>query len=80
MMPGFIKVDNATFYEDIWPRIKDDVEIITSTRYDTKKGGDTVIVKWGYKDLIKEKIVVAIGRFDATGETHWVVPTLIQRI
>lgn len=59
---------------------QDDVEIITSTRYDTKKGGDTVVIKWGYKDLIKEKIVVAISRVDATRETHWVVPTLIQRI
>ena len=80
MIPGFVEVDSATFYDDIWPRIKDDVEIIASTRYDTKKGGDTVIVKWGYKDLIKEKIVVAIRRLDATGEKCWVVSTLIQRI
>ncbi len=80
MMPGFVKMDSAIFYSDIWPRIKDDVEIIASTRYDTKKGGPTVIIKWGYKGHIKEKIIVAIGRHDATGEKYWVVPTLIQRI
>ena len=79
-MPGFVKVDSATFYDDIWPRIKDDVEIIESTRDNTKKGDRTFIMKWGYKDLIKEKIIVAIGSLDATGETHWVVPTLLQRV
>ncbi len=80
MMPGFVEVDSATFYDDIWPRIKDDVEIIESKRDNTKKGDCTVIIKWGYKDHIKEKIVVAIGRLDAKGEKHWVVPSLIQRI
>lgn len=80
MMPGFVKVDSVTFYDDIWPQIKDDVEIIESKRDNTKNGDRTFIMKWGYKDLIKEKIVVAIGRLDATGEKHWVVPTLIQRI
>ncbi len=80
MMPGFVEVDSATFYDDIWPQIKDDVEIIESNRDDAKKGVRTVIIKWGYKDLIKEKIIVAIGRLDATGEKHWVVPTLIQRV
>ncbi len=76
-MPGFIKVDSDTFYSDIWPQIKNDVEILESSWDATKKGVCTVILKWGYKDLIKEKIVVAIGRVDATGEKHWVVPTLI---
>jgi hypothetical protein len=80
MMPGFVRVDSFIFYEDIWPQIKDDVEVIANTRYDTKKGGHTVVIKWGFKDHIKEKIIVAIVRVDATGETHWVVPTLIQRI
>jgi len=80
MMPGFVKVDSATFYADIWPQIKNDVEIIESNRDDAKKGVCTVIMKWGYKDLIKEKIIVAIGKLDATGEKYWVVPTLIQRV
>ena len=80
MMPGFIKVDSDTFYADIWPQIKNDVEIVESNWDATKKGVCMVMLKWGYKDLIKEKIVVAIGRVDATGEKHWVVPTLIQRV
>ncbi len=54
MMPGFVKMDSATFYDDIWPQIKDDVEIIESNRDDAKKGVCTVIMKWGYKDLIKD--------------------------
>ena len=80
MMPGFVEVDSVTFYDDIWPRIKDDVEIIESNRDDAKKGVRTVIIKWGFKGHIKEKIIVAIGRLDATGKKHWVVPTLIQRV
>jgi len=80
MMPGFVRVDSATFYDDIWPQIKDDVEIIESSRANTKKGVRTFIIKWGYKEDIKENIIVAIGRLDATGEKYWVVPTLIQRI
>ncbi len=80
MMPGFVEVDSAIFYSDIWPRIKDDVEVIESNRDNTKKGVRTFIIKCGYKDLIKVKIIVAIGRLDATGEKHWVVPTLIQRV
>ncbi len=80
MMPGFVKVDSATFYDGIWSQIKDDVEIIESTRDNTKKGVRTFIIKCGYKDLIKVKIIVAIGRLDATGEKYWVVPTLIQRV
>ncbi len=78
MMPGFVRVDSITFYDDIWPQIKDDVEIIETNRDDAKKGVRTIIFKWGYKDHIKEKIVVAIGRVDATGEKHWVVPALIK--
>jgi len=80
MMPGFVKVDSATFYDDIWPQIKDNVEVIESNRDNTKKGVRTVIVKWGFKDHIKEKFIVAISRLDATEEKHWVVPTLIQRV
>jgi len=80
MMPGFVKVDSATFYDDIWPRIKDNVEVIESNRDNTKKGVRTVIMKWGYKDHIKEKFIVAISRLDGTEEKHWVVPTLIQRV
>jgi len=80
MMPSFVKVDSVTFYDDIWPQIKDNVEVIESNRDNTKKGVRTVIVKWGFKGHIKEKIIVAIGRLDATGESHWVVPTLIQRV
>ncbi len=67
MMPGFVEVDSITFYEDIWPKIKNDVEIIENNWDDAKKNDRSIIIKWGYKD-------------DATGETHWVVPTLIQRV
>ena len=80
MMPGFINVDSDTFYSDIWSQIKNDVEIVESNWDATKKGVCTVILKWGYKDLIKEKIVVAICKVDITGEKHWVDPTLIQRV
>ncbi len=80
MMPGFVRVDSATFYDDIWPQIKDNVEVIESNRDNTKKGVRTVIVKCDFKGHIKEKIIVAIGRVDATGEKYWVVPTLIQRV
>ena len=79
MMPGFVEVDSATFYSDIWPRIKDDVEIIESKRGNTKKGVRTLIMELGYKDH-KEKFIVAIGRLDGTEEKHWVVRTLIQRV
>ncbi len=80
MMPGFVKVDSATFYDDIWPRIKDDVEIIESNRGNAKKGVRTVIIKWGYKDHAKEKIILAISQLSGAREKHWVVPTLIQRV
>jgi len=80
MMPGFVEMDSVTFYVDIWPQIKDNVEIIESYRDNTKKGVRTVIVKWGFKDHIKDKIILAISRLDATEEKHWVVPTLIQRV
>ena len=79
MMPGFVKMDSATFYDDIWPRIKDHVEVIESNRDNTKKGVRTLIMELGYKDH-KEKFIVAIGRLDGTEEKHWVVSTLIQRV
>ncbi len=79
-MPGFVEVDSVTFYSDIWPRIKDDVEILETIRDSAKKGVRTLIIKWGFKDHIKEKFIVAIGRLDGTEEKHWVVPTLIQRV
>ncbi len=80
MIPGFVEVDSVTFYSDIWPRIKDDVEIIESNRGNAKKGVRTVIIKWGYKDHAKEKIIVAISQLSGAREKHWVVPTLIQRV
>ena len=80
MMPGFVKVDSAIFYSDIWPRIKDDVEVIESNRDNTKKGVRTFIMKLGYKDHIKEKIIPAISQLSGAREKHWVVPTLIQRV
>ncbi len=79
-MPGFVRVDSATFNDDIWPRIKDHVEVIESNRDNTKKGVRTFIMKWGYKDHIKEKFILAISRLDGTEEKHWVVPTLIQKV
>jgi len=75
MMPGFVEVDSAIFYSDIWPRIKDHVEILETIRDGAKKGVRMLIIKWGYKNHIKEKLIVAIGRLDATGEKHWVIPT-----
>ena len=80
MIPGFVEVDSVTFYSDIWPRIKDDVEIIESNRGNAKKGVRTVIIKWGYKDHAKEKIILAISQLSGAREKHWVVPTLIQRV
>jgi len=87
MMPGFVEVDSVTFYVDIWPRIKNDVEIIESNRGNiesnrgnAKKGVRTVIIKWGYKDHAKEKIILAISQLSGAREKHWVVPTLIQRV
>ena len=80
MMPGFVEVDSVTFYVDIWPRIKNDVEIIESNRGNAKKGVRTVIIKWGYKDHAKEKIILAISQLSGAREKHWVVPTLIQSV
>jgi hypothetical protein len=80
MILGFVEMDGDTFYGDIWPRIKDDVEILESIRDGAKKGVCPVIIKWGYKDDTKEKIILAISRLDGTEEKHWVVPTLIQRV
>jgi len=80
VIPGFVEVDSVTFYSDIWPRIKDDVEIIESNRGNAKKGVRTVIIEWGYKDHAKEKIILAISQLSGVRERHWVVPTLIQRV
>jgi len=79
VIPGFVKMDSAIFYSDIWPRIKDDVEVIESNRDNTKKGVRTFVMKLGYKDH-KEKFILAISRLEGTEEKHWVVPTLIQRV
>ena len=76
-MPGFVEVGIDTFYGDIWPQIKDNVEIIECNRDDAKKDVRPVTIKWSYKKHIKEKIIVAIGRLDATGEKFRVVPDLI---
>jgi len=70
MMPGFVEVDSVTFYVDIWPRIKNDVEIIESNRGNAKKGIRTVIIKWGYKNHIKEKIILAISQLSGAREKH----------
>jgi len=78
-MPGFVRVDSATFNDDIWPRIKDEVEVIESNRDNTKKGVRTFIMKLDYKDH-KEKFILAISQLDGTEEKHWVVPTLIQKV
>ncbi len=80
MILGFVEMDGDTFYGDIRPRIKDNVEILETIRDSAKKGARPVIIKWGYKDDTKEKIILAISRLDDTEEKHWVVPTLIQRV
>ncbi len=80
MMPGFVEVDSATFYDDIWPRIKDDIEILGTIQNSAKKGVRSDIIVWGYKDHTKEKLTVAINLIDDTEEKYWVDPTLIQRI
>jgi len=78
MILGFVEVDSDTFYGDIRPRIKDNVEILETIRDGAKKSVCPVIIKWGYKEHIKEKIIVAIGRLNGTEEKHWVVPALIS--
>jgi len=80
MILDFVEVDSDTFYVDIWPRIKDDVEILETIRDSAKKGVRSDIIVWGYKDHTKEKITVAISRLNDTEAKYWVVPTLIQRI
>ncbi len=80
MILDFVEVDSDTFYGDIWPRIKDDVEILETIRDSAKKGVRSDIIVWGYKDHTKEKIPVAISRLNDTEAKYWVVPTLIQRI
>ena len=80
MMPGFVQVDIDTFYADIWPQIKNDVEIIESSWDGAKKSDRSIIIKWGYKDDTKEKLILAISRLDDTEAKYWVVPTLIQRV
>jgi len=79
MMPGFVQVDRHTFYVDIWPRIKKDVEAVESNWADAKKGVRPIVIKWGYKDEnTEEKIIVAVSRADDAGEEHWVVESLIS--
>ncbi len=80
MMPGFVQVDIDTFYAAIWPQIKNDVEIIESSWDGAKKSDRSIIIKWGYKDDTKEKIILAISQLNAAGDKYWVVPSLIQRI
>ena len=79
MMPGFVEMDSATFYDDIWPQIKDDVEIVETNLGDAKKGVCTVIIKWGYKDDTKEKAILTISQLGGAEEKHWVVSSLTQR-
>ena len=80
MMPGFVQVEITTFYADILPQIKNDVEIIESSWDGAKKSDRSIIIKWGYKDDTKEKIILAISQLNAAGDKYWVVPSLIQRI
>ena len=60
-MPGFVHVDRHTFYADIWPRIKKDVEAMESNWADAKKGVRPIVIKWGYKDEnTGETIILAV--------------------
>ena len=80
MMPGFVQVDRDTFYADIWPRIKKDVEAVESNWADAKKGARPIVIKWGHKDEnTGEMIILAVTRADDAGEEHWVVESLISR-
>lgn len=80
MMPGFVQVDRDTFYVDIWPRIKKEVDAVESNWADAKKGVRPIVIKWGYKDEnTGEKIILAISRADDAGEEHWVVESLLSR-
>lgn len=80
MMPGFVQVDRHTFYVDIWPRIKKDVEAVESNWADAKKGVRPIVIKWGYKDEnTEEQIILAVSRADDAGEEHWVAESLISR-
>lgn len=81
MMPGFVQVDRDTFYVDIWPRIKKEVEAVESNWADAKKGVRPIVIKWGYKDEnTGKKIILAVTRADDAGEEHWVVESLISRV
>lgn len=80
MMPGFVQVDRHTFYVDIWPRIKRDVDAVESNWDDAKKGARPIVIKWGYRDKnTEEKIILAVSRADDAGEEYWVVERLISR-
>lgn len=47
MMPGFVQVDCHTFYADIWPRIKRNVDAVESNWDDAKKGARLIVIKSG---------------------------------
>ncbi len=79
MILGFVEMDGDTFYGDIRPRIKDNVENLETIRDSAKKGVRPVIIKWGYKDDTKEKAILAISQLGGAEEKHWVVSSLTQR-
>ena len=81
MMPGFVQVDRHTFYVDIWPQIKKDLEAIESNWDDAKKGIRPIVIKWGYQDKnTDEKVILAISRADTVSEEHWVLERLIHQV
>lgn len=83
MLPGLVEVNSNVFYSDIWPRIRDEIEIVESNRESwggTEISFYPVIIKWGYKDNTEEKIILAITRSDDTEEKYWVVSSLLQNV
>jgi len=79
MMTEFIKVDSSAFYLDYWPIIKRNVEAIESNWPHDVKGVRTkvvlpIVIKWGYKNKLKENIIIAISQSGdhGRGDEYWV--------
>lgn len=81
MMPDFVQIDRNTFYTDIWPRIKNEVEAVESNWADAKNGARPIVIKWGYKDKkTDENVILAITRADDSGEEYFVHGSLIAGV
>ena len=50
MIPGFIKLDRARFFDEVWGKIKSMVDAVESNWAAAKLGERPIVIKWGYKD------------------------------